>query len=84
MDERGVDCDGTRALDAHAGCQVGDSLKRFDEFRSAIRVAALVDCIDTDEDVVGTQDLGPHQGDVIAGTAALAPVLSIGRELYMG
>ncbi len=51
------------ALDAGLGSEIGKRGKRRDVLGTAIGVAAVVQRIDTDEKVLGMQDLGPRQGE---------------------
>ena len=41
----------SRAFNTGFGPQVGEHLKRFDEFRSAVWVAAVINCIDSEKNV---------------------------------
>ena len=58
FDQRGVNL---KASAFHAGfsSNIGDGLERFDEFRTAIRVAAVIDCIYTEKNVSGLNHFRP-------------------------
>ena len=49
------------ALDARLGGQVGHLLVRADVLGAAVRVSAVVQGVDADENVAGLQHLGPGQ-----------------------
>ena len=46
------------AFDAGFCSKVGQSLERFDKFRAAIRVAAVINCIYADKNVAGVNHFG--------------------------
>ena len=50
-----------RAFHARLRGHIGQSLERFDEGRSAIGIAGIVDRVDPAVDVARAQDLGPAQ-----------------------
>ena len=49
------------AFNTGLGSQICQPLERFDEFRPAVWLSAVVQCVDADEDVAGAEDLGPSQ-----------------------
>ena len=51
MHQRGMDSERKLPLHSRLGRQVGQSLKRLDELRPAIGIAAVVDRVDADKDV---------------------------------
>ena len=55
--------DGEMLLSLHGclGGEIGQALERCDELWAAIRVAAVVQCVDTDEDVLRANHLGKSQ-----------------------
>ena len=88
-DQRRVDAEAARALDARLGGEIGQPLEGLDELGPAIGIAGLVERVHADEDVLGAQRLGPgervaekdgvargHVGDRNAGADGLvAPAL---------
>src|SRR5258708_847243 len=61
MDERRVNMHMRASLYAGLGGQIRHALKRIDEFRAAIRIAGVIDCINADEDVRTRKDFRPSQ-----------------------
>ena len=61
LDQRSVDLQLLPALDPGLGRQVGHLLVGADVLGPAVRVAAVVQGVDADEDVAGLQHLGPGQ-----------------------
>jgi hypothetical protein len=49
------------ALDTCFSSEVRQFLERFDEFRAAIGVAAVVDCVYADENIIGRNDFRPGE-----------------------
>src|SRR5262245_26568610 len=50
-----------RAFDTGPGCHRGEPLECVNEFRTAVRIARVVQCIDADHDVARLERLGPRQ-----------------------
>ena len=61
VDDGRVDFEAAFVFDGSGGGKIGHVLKGFDIVGSAIRVSAVVGCVDADEDVEGAEDLGPGQ-----------------------
>ena len=62
LNERGMD-GYLFALHGSFGSQIGHGLKSIYELGTAVWVAAVVERVDADEDVVCSQDFGPRQGE---------------------
>ena len=62
IDERGVDAEAV-SFDSSFGGEVGELLERLDVFRATIRISAVIDGVDADENVIGFQHLGVSQRD---------------------
>ena len=58
FDQRGVNLEAS-ACDTGFGSDIGHVLERFYEFRSAIWVAAVVDCVYADKNVIGRNYFRP-------------------------
>src|SRR5882724_774646 len=58
FDERRVNLEAS-AFDSGFGSDIGQVLERLDKFRSAIRVAAVVDCVYADKNVISPNHLRP-------------------------
>jgi len=63
LGQRGVGPDPLASLYGRLRGQVGHGLESLDELGPAVRVAAVVKGVDTDEDVAGPKGLGPGQGE---------------------
>src|SRR5690606_25671061 len=46
-------------LDACLGRKIGKPLKGFDELRATVGIAGIIDSIDADEDIAGTEHFSP-------------------------
>ena len=60
FDQRRVDLEAS-AFDTGFGSKIGQILKRFDEFRPAIGVAAVIDRVYAEKNVIGLESLPPRQ-----------------------
>ena len=58
LDQRRVNLKAS-AFDAGFGRKIGEGLKRFDEFRTAIGVATVINCIYSEKNVTGRNYLRP-------------------------
>src|SRR5436305_9615039 len=68
LDQRGVNLKAS-AFQAGFSSNVGERLERFDEFRTAIGVAAVIDCIYTEKNVSGLHHV--RQGECVRPTTAV-------------
>jgi hypothetical protein len=59
IDERRPYTDLGLALHTRLRPQVGHGLEGTDELGTAIRIAAVIESVDADEDIVGSQNLRP-------------------------
>ena len=60
FDHRGVNLEAS-AFDTGFGSDIGQVLERFDKFRPAIWVAAVVDCVYAEKNVTGWNDFCPRK-----------------------
>jgi hypothetical protein len=58
-DERGMNREFLASLDARTGSQVGHRLKRLDELRPAVGIAAVIESVGAEEDVRRAEHFGP-------------------------
>src|SRR5260370_31719439 len=60
FDQRCVNFEGS-PFDACLGPKISQGLKRFDECRTAVRVATVIDCIDAEKNVSGRDHFRPGE-----------------------
>ena len=63
VNQRSVNLPASRALDASLRGQGRSLLEAGDEFRTAIGIAAVINCIDPDKDVGRSENFRPAQGE---------------------
>src|SRR5689334_13244383 len=56
-----VDQRGVNGQVLSLGANTGSLLKTCDEFRAAVRIAAVIECVHTDENIAAFNHLGPCQ-----------------------
>src|SRR5262249_56731777 len=61
-DERRVDAKAAATFDAGLRGEIGEALEGFDELRTAVGIARVVEGVDADEDVLRPLHLRPPQG----------------------
>ena len=60
FDERCVDLEPLKTLDAGLGCEIGHCFKGVDELRAAVGVSAVVQRVHADEDIARCPSTSAH------------------------